>query len=245
MQNCNILIESCSVVDPEDIQILHESNTGSAKKTYFKTRLQTLNEVNQNKRMYPTNVGNEIIRQLAPMAKARSLFQEIDHPAPVGDPETSLRRSACVELKNCGAVLRKVYKEGNDVIGEMETLSGFKGPDLRDLITVDKCSIGFSLRMLGRLGKHPTMENIVIPQNPMRAITYDVVSNPSHASARIMAIVTESQLTGLKSVQSEVIEESMLLMEGVELPNNTGIIDEFISDMICESFTNYKPSFSF
>jgi len=245
VQSCNILIESCSVVDPSDIKILHESAVGSSKKTYFKTRLQTLNEVNQNKRMYPTNVGNEILRQLKPMAESKSLFQEIDHPAPTTtDPELSMRRSACVELKNCGAVLRKIYKEGEDIIGEMETLSGFKGPDLRDLITVDKCSIGFSLRMLGRLGKHPTMENVVIPYNPMRAITYDVVSNPSHSSARVLAIVNESQLIG-KGDANEVIEESALIMEGIELPNNTRIIDEFISDMIYESFANYKPNFSF
>jgi len=75
---------------------------------------------------------------------------EIDHPFIAGaEPKVAVRRASMVELKNCGALISKVYTEGNKIMGILESLSGFKGPDFRDLVMVDKANIGFSLRMLG------------------------------------------------------------------------------------------------
>ena len=41
------------------------------------------------------------------------------------DPNTMKKRAAIVELNNCAAVLRKISFKNGQVIGEMETLSGF------------------------------------------------------------------------------------------------------------------------
>jgi len=242
----SILLESCFIPDSSDMQVISESKTSTGKsKTVFKTILQTIDEVNQNGRIYPMNVAKSIVRGLKPIAENRSLFQEIDHPASSSDPQTSMRRAATVELKNSGALIRKVYIEGNRIMGEFETLSGFRGPDLRDLILVDKANIGFSLRMLGRLSKHPTMENVTMPADPMRPITYDVVTNPSHSSARVISITNESALSEMSSSdQSEVISESCLIQEGINLPDST-VVDSFMKDIVLESFNSYKPLFSF
>jgi len=245
--NYNIVLESCFVPDNRDIQVLSESKTSNGKtKTVFKTVLQTIDEVNQNGRIYPMSVAKAIVTGLKPIAENRSLFQEIDHPASGSDPQTSMRRAATVELKNSGALIRKIYIDGNQIIGELETLSGFRGPDLRDLILIDKANVGFSLRMLGRLSKHPTMENVIMPSAPMRAITYDVVTNPSHKQARVISITQESDLSEMQSNsdESSVISESYLIEEGIQLPN-THIIESFMKDMLVDSFRTYTPSFKF
>lgn len=65
------------------------------------------------------------------------------------DPNVMKRRATTVEYKSCGALLRNIYMEGGDIVGEIETLSGFHGPDIAKMVLYDKVNIGFSLRALG------------------------------------------------------------------------------------------------
>lgn len=64
--------------------------------------------------------------------------------------------------KTCGALLRNIYMEGSDVIGEIETLSGFMGPDVAKLVLYDKVNIGFSLRALGAVDTKPDGTIVVL-----------------------------------------------------------------------------------
>lgn len=57
--------------------------------------------------------------------------------------------------KSCGALLRNIYMEGGDIIGEIETLSGFLGPDIAKMVLYDKVNVGFSLRALGSVDTKP------------------------------------------------------------------------------------------
>ncbi len=57
--------------------------------------------------------------------------------------------------KSCGALLRNVYFENGQIIGEVETLSGFHGPDIAKMILYDKVNVGFSLRALGSVNTRP------------------------------------------------------------------------------------------
>ena len=45
--------------------------------------------------------------------------------------------------------------EGGDIIGEIETLSGFLGPDIAKMVLYDKVNVGFSLRALGSVDTKP------------------------------------------------------------------------------------------
>jgi len=246
MHDCVVIQECCNTVEASDITVLEESRTQSgAVKTKFKTVLQTIDEVNKNGRIYPMNVARSITNKLKPMAENRSLYAEIDHPFIAGaEPKVAVRRASMVELKNCGALISKVYVEGNKIMGILESLSGFKGPDFRDLVMVDKANIGFSLRMLGRIQKHPTMENVIMPSEPMRPITYDIVTNPSHSSARVIDIINESDLLSIRD--EEIISESEgLILEHSNMPMQSEIVESFISDMISASFDGYRPSFKF
>ena len=106
--------------------IIKESYDKETKlsKVIFKTKLQTAEEVNANRRYYSRATCSNIVEGLSTQAKARSLFQEIDHPFAVGSETDQKRRALTVQLSNCGSLIRDIWVDGNDIIGEVETLSG-------------------------------------------------------------------------------------------------------------------------
>ena len=251
-----IILEQCTVARPSDIYIMEEQkiNIGdkAVNKIFFRTRLQSANEKNGNGRFYSNAVINEIVDSLSGKAKNRSLFQEIDHPfvaTTSSDDSNFKKRAVITELKNCGSLIRNIYTEGNDVIAEIETLSGFKGPDLSNLIAVDKANIGFSLRMFGRLRPSESMAGVMEVCTPLKAITYDVVSNPSHSTARVMNFLTESESESysfLNESEDNYVTESFdeLILEGSDVCLPSGCkeeCDKYLMTLLQESFNNIKP----
>ena len=72
------------------------------------------------------------------------------HPLFVSsNPDVLKKRASIIEINNCGALIREIGFKNHQIYGIFETLSGFKGPDLYNLIAKDKVDIGFSLRALG------------------------------------------------------------------------------------------------
>jgi hypothetical protein len=145
------LYEQTKVVNAhKGLEILSESTTVEGKKKYsFNTVLQESDVKNQNKRIYSQSICEGIVGKLQPKVLNRSLLMEIDHPVGLsGDKEALQRRSTIVEVNNCAAVIRKLHFKNSQILGEVETLSSFKGPDLAGLIS-DSVNFGFSLRALG------------------------------------------------------------------------------------------------
>lgn len=148
----NFIFETTSVVRNHDIQILEESSTGDGRhKAICRSLLQESEMKNRNNRYYTNAICESIVSQLSPKAEGRSLLMEVDHPLfCVGNnPDDLKRRASIIEINNCGALIREIGFKNRQVYGIFETLSGFKGPDLYNLITKDKVDIGFSLRALG------------------------------------------------------------------------------------------------
>ena len=225
----NIILESTSVIPATSLQIIEEQEITSApdgqpvNKVIFKSKLQTAEEDNQNGRFYKLPILQEVVRLLKPKAINRSLFQEVDHPL-IAAPDTNSmimkKRAITVQLKNCGSLIRNIYMDGNDVIGEIETLSGFRGPDIYHLIVDDKATIGFSVRMFGRIVKNPGSSRQYVDL-PIRPITYDIVTNPSHKGATILEFLPEdaSNLTSVKE-ESVITEDcSCLSCDNVHIIN--------------------------
>jgi hypothetical protein len=129
--NPNIIIDSPGVSSYDGV-ITEQSSDDSppSRKVVFKAILQTLEERNQNNRIYSKEIGREIVSSLKPKAKSRSLYMEVDHPLIIinsqDDPMSVKRRMVTVSMNNAGAMLRDIYVEGNNIIGEIETLSGFR-----------------------------------------------------------------------------------------------------------------------
>ncbi len=162
-----------------------------------------------------------------------------------GNDDSFKKRAVIVELKNCGSIIRNLYIEGKDVIAEIETLSGFRGPDLRNVLVEDKIPIGFSLRMFGRVKPHDTMNGVMEVTTPLKAITYDVVTNPSHSSARVMSFLTESNnydsfIQESEEYVTESLDELMLENE-ICLPGTCkDECQSHLRSLFVESFNNVR-----
>jgi len=233
------ILEDTSVISIDQMKILEQSTDDYGNtKIAFETNLQTAEEKNQNRRRYSHEVCSSIVEQLAIKAKGGSLMMEIDHPMFVSESEQILKkRAAVVEVNNCAAKLRDIFMRGNDIIGEVETLSGFKGPDFANLIVKDKVNIGFSLRAFG--GVNVLTDGTLEVKNPIKPITYDIVSNPSHVNARIIKFLPEN-------FNDFIPDNAMSFMESVdELDLNQVMVCEggqcvmrFVDDIIRENFNN-------
>ena len=150
------------------------------KKAIYRMTLQTCDEVNQNKRLYPKKVlvtGMENARERI----AKKLPGELDHPLLQGSEQYDGMRQTTVLLKEVSHYIRDYEFQGNLLIGECETASTTNGRNLLGLIT-DKCVVGKSMRGMAELQSNGGV-NIV--QDPLYIITFDAVSLPSHKSATI------------------------------------------------------------
>ena len=235
------IFEQTSVVPNSQIDILEESTTPDGRpKIAYRCRLQESNVKNSNRRIYSNEICESIVDKLSGKANSRSLLMEIDHPmfaAGSADPMQLKKRATVVEINNCGAVMRNIGFKNGEIIGEMETLSGFKGPDLANLITRDKIDIGFSLRALG--GVTPLQDGTLMVNNPIMPITYDVVSNPSHTNARIMEFLPESDMSILENMDSVLCEGNelnLLEAEHITICDGNTCVRRFIDDVITEQF---------
>ncbi len=234
----HFVCEQTTVVPHSELNILEESKTSDGNaKCVFRARLQEANVVNGNKRTYSPLVCESITSQLSPKATSRNLLMEIDHPMfGASDPAQLKRRATVVEIKNCGSLLRNIGFKDGEIIGEIETLSGFKGPDLANLILKDHVDIGFSLRALGAV--EPMTDGSLMVKTPIMPITYDVVSNPSHQNAKVVDFIPESLMTFQDDFQvmCEDTELAMLEAERIHIPRGTQNIGMFIEEVISERF---------
>lgn len=247
-QTITMVMEETVMVSSDTLEIINESQgANGVDKVTFKVPLQDAEKVNGNRRFYSKETCSNIVDGLKPMAKNRCLFQEVDHPMISSNEQESIKKRACVvELKNCGSLISDIFMEGNEVYGIVETLSGFRGPDLRDLIVKDKANIGFSLRMFSRIEPHPTLEGIMEVKTPLRPITYDVVTNPSHKNARVTQFTTESnQLKDLMSYNEDMSlvteAEEILLSDNINRPNTSKeMIAQYLNELVRERFDDLK-----
>jgi hypothetical protein len=242
MSTYSFLFEHTTTVSSKDFEILNESKTPyGGKKFIVKTRLQEAGVKNANKRVYDNVVCENIVAQLSPKAKSRSLLMEIDHPVffdGATDPNLLKKRAATIEINNCGALIRNIGFKNGQIIGELETLSGFKGPDLAGIIQ-DGVDIGFSLRALG--GITPMGDGTLKVKTPILPITYDIVSNPSHQNSRIVEFLPENDLGILEKAESVIFENTDFeLIQDDDLNIGDGLINnyarKFVDELISEHF---------
>lgn len=249
--NFEFLFELTNVVNTSEMTIMEATKLKDGRPKYkMKTRLQEAETVNNNKRIYSTAICESIVHQLNPKAVNNSLLMEIDHPmftAASANPEKAKARAAIIEINNCAAVIRKIMFENGQIIGIIETLSGFKGPDLANIIN-DGVNIGFSLRALGSVNNE---NGILKVQAPIAPITFDVVSNPSHANARVMSFIPESDISTLSKCEGIMFESSQeeynLLeqLDNISRPDSSLEVKSFIDKVIAEQVANQLTNMTF
>jgi len=150
------------------------------KKAIYRMTLQTCDEVNQNKRIYPKKVLVSAMESTRERI-SKKLPGELDHPLLQGSEQYDGMRQTTVLLKEVSHYIRDFEFQGNLLVGECETASTQNGRDLLGLI-MDRCVVGKSMRGLAELNSNGGV-NIV--QDPLYIITFDAVSLPSHKAATV------------------------------------------------------------
>ena len=128
-------------------QILESTMRNGRPKVKIKAVLQTTDDVNKNKRVYPKSILQEAVEKIKPLIETHALTGELDHPIPTSVSETDSYRHFVVLYQNTSHIIDDIYFEGNKVMGIVETASTQKGFDLAGLIE-DGVPVGFSLRKL-------------------------------------------------------------------------------------------------
>jgi hypothetical protein len=148
--------------------------------------VQTGGDINRNRRRYATQLLKDGVLTIQPRIKEGSFLGELDHPIDK-DPV----RQVTVLYKESAHQFCEMGWDGNKLIAVIETLRTPNGKILRDLAE-DGIPVGFSFRGMGDLqqiteNKRQVYEVI----GPLHVVTWDAVSYPSHAEAKLIKI-TES-----------------------------------------------------
>ena len=172
MMGPNLIIEQSIFSEAQVVK-------STPSKAIFRCPIQSVDEVNQNHRMYPSGVLKEGMGTCEGRMRRRAFYSELDHPLPTGNDQIDGIRQTTVSLEKVSHIIREYDFRGNQLVGEMETTSTPNGGILLGLLR-DKTGVGFSMRGLAELEKMPD-HNVV--KSPLTIIAFDAVSMPSHRSA--------------------------------------------------------------
>jgi len=148
-------------------------------KAYFRCIIQTADEKNRNKRIYPRQVLEQGMADCRERMKIRAFLNELDHPIPSGNRQFDAIRQTSVLLEEVCHLIIDYQFDNNLLYAEMETTSTPKGYLLYGLLK-DNSGIGFSMRGMGDVR---ITDNTQIVRGPLTIISYDAVSRPSHKAA--------------------------------------------------------------
>ena len=132
--------------------------------------IQRADAKNQNGRVYPkTILEREVERYIdGPVSENRALG-ELDHP-----------ESMVINLKNVSHNIKKLWWNGDDLMGKVEVLPTPSGNILKELF-LNKITVGISSRGMGSV--QPLGEGTVEVQDDFELLCFDFVSTPSTQGA--------------------------------------------------------------
>lgn len=148
-------------------------------KAIFQCPIQSVEEINQNNRLYPKNVLEEGMGSCSSRMNRRAFYSELDHPIPTGNQQVDGVRQTTVALEKVSHIVRAYDFRDKLLFGEMETTSTPNGAILLGLLR-DRTGVGFSMRGMAELERLSDHNRV---KSPLTIIAFDAVSMPSHKSA--------------------------------------------------------------
>lgn len=197
-------------------------------KAIFRCPLQTVDEVNQNKRLYPSHVLKKGMKECTDRMKRRAFYSELDHPLPSGNQKIDGIRQTTVSLKEVSHIIRDYEFKGNVLFGELETTSTPNGQILFGLLR-DKTGVGFSMRGMAELKIKQGYNEV---QSPIIIIAFDSVSSPSHKSA----IVNFNEMKFEQNMIFENKSGMICINDKCYMPN---YFDKLVETKAIEFFDNW------
>lgn len=129
---------------------------------------------NQNGRIYKKDIlVSEVERFIKEFIQNGNAYGELDHPD-----------SPIVSLKNASHVIKKLWWEGEELMGRVELLDTPSGNIVKNILKAGH-TIGISSRGTGSLQQ--TNEGSLVVQPDFELVTWDFVSNPSTQGAMFKA----------------------------------------------------------
>ena len=187
--------------------------------------IQTEGNWNKNKRRYPKSVLEYAIKDVTPMVQEGALMGELDHPISK-DPS----RQATVLFEKVSHRFLDFGWDGNKLVAVIETLSNFHGKNLRN-ICLDGVPIGWSFRGMGDLKKVWEGREVMYEvQLPMKPITWDAVTNPSHDGARVIRL-NESAIKSIHTGAQKLMESGNNIVQNKFIHEATGLYEA--NGMVC------------
>jgi hypothetical protein len=162
--------------------------------------MQRAEAKNQNGRKYRKQLlERECSKYVENFVKVGNAYGELDHP-----------ESPIVSLKNASHVVKKLWWNGDDLMGTVELLNTPSGNIVREIVKAGH-AIGISSRGTGSVQQ--TSEGILDVQDDFELVCWDFVSNPS----------THGAFMGVKALQ-----------EGAKITGNKyGKVNDLIREIIC------------
>ena len=161
--------------------VLEESSKDGKKNLFIKGPYMMAEEVNRNKRYYPTDeLKREIARYKSDMINENRSMGELNHPT-----------TAEVDLERACHIVTDIWQEGNMFYGKSKVLSTPCGQIVKSLIH-DGVKVGMSSRALGQLT--PIKEKTGVSKvTDMKLVAVDCVSDPSCPKAFVNGILESKQ----------------------------------------------------
>ena len=128
--------------------------------------MQRAGAKNQNGRVYDKEIlVREVKKYMDEFVNRGNAFGELDHP-----------ESPVVSLKNASHIVKKLYWDGDDLMGKVELLNTPAGNIVKEIIKAGH-TIGISSRGTGSVQQ--TNEGHLEVQDDFELVCWDFVSNPS------------------------------------------------------------------
>ena len=148
---------------------LSEAKMAPGGRMRVKGKLQESEVKNGNGRVYPREVlEREVKKYMEGPIKTNTAMGELDHP-----------ESSIVNLNNVSHNIKRVWWEGNDLMGELELLNTPSGKIAQEIISAG-IPLGISSRGMGSVKQ---IGETVEVQDDFELLCWDLVSVPSTPNA--------------------------------------------------------------
>jgi hypothetical protein len=170
---------------PEQISESMEKNSG---KLLVRGILQKASEQNQNGRVYSRKLLERETDKYRELIDDRRALGELDHP-----------ESSVVNLQNVSHNVKKVWWEGDNLLGDVEVLGTPAGNILRELFK-SGITLGISSRGMGTTREH---EGKTLVNDDFELVAFDFVSNPSTRGAFLEPVSINESVDRTQEVVTE------------------------------------------
>jgi hypothetical protein len=157
----------------------------------FSCTLQTLDEENNNGVTYETSLMIPAIQDLNKLVEWGGLTGEWDHPElKVNNDDLIIKRVSQIQNERSCVWFEKIWVDetSKKIKAVAQTLSSHFGNEFRNRLA-QKVKIGFSMR---GIVDHEDRNGKKFAIAPIKIVTYDVVTKPSHRPAVVEKIFMES-----------------------------------------------------